>query len=319
MASNNYQASLTLLLAHEGGYSNNPKDPGGPTNKGITQAVYDAYRHDKGLASRSVKLIEDAEVAAIYTARYWAKINGDELPAGLDYAVFDYAVNSGPSKAVKDIQRTINDNIKIFDVATRLNVDGDLGPATMHAIEKAAQNNAETLIENYCAKRLAFMRSLKNWGTFGTGWTRRVEGAHDGAQDDAQDDDDGVVDLAVKMASAPVVVENAANPTLTPDVPVGGVVVTAPAAIGARAGETPAKALGSQVSILKTVQGVGAALAAAGVTGNTVLDAAGTAKDHVNGTLLGQIALVVFVSLMFTGVGLVLYKFFEDRREKGTK
>ncbi len=318
MASKNYQASLALLLAHEGGYSNNPRDPGGPTNKGITQAVYDAYRHDKGLASQSVKLITDAEVAAIYTARYWAKIDGDELPAGVDYALFDYAVNSGPSKAVKDIQRTINDNANFFGVSGRLNVDGDLGAATIAAIVKAAQNNAEELIENYCAKRLAFMRSLKNWGTFGKGWTRRVEGAHDGAQDD----DDGVVDLAVKMAKAPaggVVVANVAEPAATPDTPAGGVVVQPPAPIGARAGETPAKALGSQVSVFKTIQGVGAALAAAGVTGNTLIDGAETAKTHVAGTLLGQMALVVFVLLMIAGVGLVLYKFFEDRREKGTK
>lgn len=313
MSDSNYQASLALLLAHEGGFSNNPKDPGGPTNKGVTRAVYDRYRISKQLATRSVRFIEDAEVADIYRNEYWDKIEGAKLSAGVDYAMFDYAVNSGITQAVKDVQRTINANANFFGVSGQLKVDGRFGLATEQALAKAGDNGAEKLIVDYCARRLAFMKSLKNWGTFGKGWQRRVEGRNM----DAQDGDDGVVDYAVKMANNPVVVQNIANPAATGGfTPPNATVVVPPAEIGAHADEVPAKAFSSQVAMWRTVQGAGAALAAAGVTGNTALDAASTAKDHVNGTLLGQIALIVFVLCMVGGVGLVLYKFFEDRAEK---
>lgn len=327
MSDKNFDASLSLLLAHEGGFSNNPKDPGGPTNKGITQAVYNRYRISNKSATRSVRLIEDAEVGYIYRAEYWDDIGGDNAPAGIDYAMFDYAVNSGITQAVKDLQRTINANVNFYGVTGQLKVDGRMGLATCQAIAKAGVNAPDELIVAYCARRLAFMKSLKNWSTFGVGWQRRVEGKNVGAEDG----DDGVVDLAVKMAAHPVVVMNTANPAKTPVVPLaewGGatavplpekppvIVVTPPAAIGAHEGETPAKAFSSEVAIWRTVQGAGAALAAAGVTGNTLMDAAGTVKSHANETILGQLALVAFIVCMIAGVGLILYKFYEERVEK---
>ena len=300
MSAKQYEAVLPLVLAHEGGYVNNPKDPGGPTNKGVTQAVYDAYRTTKGLKVRSVRSITMPETSEIYNQRYWKLAGCDDLPAGCDYAVFDYAVNSGVGKAIKDLQRTINSftGNRISTLAP-LKIDGIAGEDTSTAAKQCADLDEEGFINSFCDRRLAFMRSLKTWKTFGVGWTRRIEGDKPGVQDG----DKGVRDFAVLIARRDI------------GVPIPKKEL--PAAIGTKVGEAvPAKAFGSQVSILKTAQGAGAALAAAGVTGQTALSAAGTAKSHINATLLGQLALVAFALLMLAGVGLVLYKFFEDRREK---
>lgn len=157
---NTYPKALAEVLKHEGGYVNHPADPGGATNKGITQATYDGYRRSKGfITKKTVKLISDEEVGAIYKSRYWDAVRGDELPAGLDYAVFDYAVNSGPQKAIKSLQKALG-----------LTADGKLGPATL----AASKLSPEVTIKKLCASRLAFLKGLKTWPTFGKGWERRV-------------------------------------------------------------------------------------------------------------------------------------------------
>jgi len=300
MSVKQYEAVLPLVLAHEGGYVNHPTDPGGPTNKGVTQRVYDAYRTTKGLKLRSVKSITAAETKDIYRDRYWNLAGCDGLPAGLDYAVFDYAVNSGVSKAIKDLQRALNSfaGNRVPTLAP-MKIDGICGEDTIAAANIIAEVDEEGVINSYLDRRMKFLKSLKTWKTFGKGWKRRVEGNFD----DVRDGDKGVRDFAILIARADI-----GTPIPRKELP---------AAIGSKPGEeAPAKALGSQVSILKTAQGVGAALAGAGVTGQVALEAAGTAKAHVNGTLLGQVALIVFVLAMVGGIGLVIYKFFADRAEK---
>ena len=295
----NFAKVLPLVLAHEGGYVNHPADPGGATNKGVTQAVYDAYRVSTGQKTRSVKSITAAEVSDIYQSRYWNLADCGQLPAGVDYAVFDYSVNSGVGKAIKDLQRTVNGFVNRVEALVPLKVDGINGQDTAAAVAKCCYIDEEGFINSYCDRRMSFLKSLKTWKTFGKGWQRRVDGDRPGV-DEA---DKGVRDYAVLMARSDL-----AFPIPKKELP---------SAIGTKAGEAvPAKGFGSQVSVLKTAQGVGAALAGAGVTGQTVLSAAETTKAHVNGTLLGQIALIVFVLLMIGGVGLVLFKFFEDRKEK---
>lgn len=158
----NYSRALRLLLADEGGYVNHPADPGGATNKGVTQRVYDAYRQRRGLEVRSVRQIEMREVEQIYDEQYAKAIRFDELPAGVDYAVFDGAVNSGPRQAAKWLQQ-----------AAGVRADGVIGNVTLQAV--AAVNDVEGLIDRMCDLRLAFMRRLKTWKTFGRGWKRRVE------------------------------------------------------------------------------------------------------------------------------------------------
>ena len=161
----NFSRSLDRTLTHEGGYSDHPKDPGGATNKGVTQRVYDLFRQAKKLALRSVKLITGTEVREIYRDRYWNVVAGDQLPAGIDYVVFDGAVNSGPGQAVKWLQRALG---RLYTGK----IDGRVGASTLAAI--AEHTDHDKLIAAILERRLAFLQALKTWGTFGKGWSRRV-------------------------------------------------------------------------------------------------------------------------------------------------
>lgn len=203
MAASNFRPSLALVLAHEGGYVNHPRDPGGATNRGVTQAVYDAYRKYHGQKQRSVKYILDSEVSEIYNKNYWRLVRGDSLPCGLDYAVFDFAVNSGVSRATRYLQRLVG----VAD-------DGVIGVITLNAVEAANKADPVGLISKYCANRLAFVRSLSTFDVFGKGWTRRIVGTFPGQQDT----DTGVIDYAVKMAKTVPIIT---YPKAIPDVATG--------------------------------------------------------------------------------------------------
>ena len=181
----NFKPSLAAVLVHEGGYSNHPRDPGGATMRGVTQRVYDAYRRNAGKVQQSVARISDAELEAIYYQQYWMAVRADNLPAGLDYAVFDYAVNSGPRRAIEHLQEVLG-----------VTVDGLMGNVT---IATAAAKSAESTIAKLCDRRLLFLRGLSTWDTFGKGWTRRV---------------DGVRAKALSMASI-----NTSQPDVAPTVP----------------------------------------------------------------------------------------------------
>ena len=152
----NYAQALKQVLKYEGGYVDHPKDPGGPTNKGVTQAVYDNWRKSQNLSTQSVRAIADSEVAAIYRQEYWDRVRGDDLPSGVDFAVFDYAVNSGVSRAAKTLQAVVG-----------VTQDGVIGPATI----QATKTYVAMSITN---RRLAFMQSLSIGSTFGKGWSARI-------------------------------------------------------------------------------------------------------------------------------------------------
>jgi lysozyme family protein len=156
-----FPQALVKVLASEGGYSNDRLDPGGSTNKGITQVVYDGYRKSLGLKAASVKNISDAEVSGIYRTRYWNAIKADQLPSGLNYAAFDAAVNSGVTQASKWLQRSVG----VAD-------DGNIGPKTLAAI--ASYPNIDKLIDDVCDRRLAMLKTLSTWKHFGKGWSTRI-------------------------------------------------------------------------------------------------------------------------------------------------
>lgn len=160
MAKDNFPQALRLVLADEGGVSNHPADRGGLTNKGITQATYDAWRELHGRPTRSVRAIEHAEVDAIYREQFANKILFDKLPLGLDYALFDFAVNSGASRAVRFLQRIL-----------KVRADGSLGARTLAAL---AETDIERVITSLCEERLRFLKRLKVWKHFGKGWGKRV-------------------------------------------------------------------------------------------------------------------------------------------------
>lgn len=156
----NFAPSLAAVLVHEGGFVNDPQDPGGATNRGVTQVVYDAWRLGEGLARRSVNLINDYEVGAIYRRNYWNACRCDDLPSGLDYCIFDFAVNSGVNRASRYLQRALG-----------VVADGSIGPATVAAV--SAKPTAP-LIAAVNDARLAFLRHLPTFARFGRGWTQRV-------------------------------------------------------------------------------------------------------------------------------------------------
>lgn len=143
------------LLGHEGGYVDHPSDPGGATKWGVTQAVARA----NGYTGHMRDYTEDM-AKALYWRRYWVPIKADELPPLIRYAVFDAAVNSGNSQAIKWLQRAIG-----------VNDDGVVGPQTL-TFARAA--NPDFVIRRMLGQRLEFMTDLKTWPTFGRGWARRV-------------------------------------------------------------------------------------------------------------------------------------------------
>ncbi len=166
-ARDRFAACLAEVLPHEGGYVDHPDDPGGATNLGITHATLAAWR-GKPVTKQDVRNLSKAEAAAIYRARYWDAVQGDLLPPGLDLAVFDYAVNSGPGRAARSLQAVLG-----------VTQDGAIGPATLAAVRRAP--GPATIIMDLCDTRMLFLRSLPTFGTFGKGWTRRVTSIEEAA------------------------------------------------------------------------------------------------------------------------------------------
>ncbi len=151
--------ALDLIFGHEGGYVNNPKDPGGATKYGITHKTLAAHRGVSGVSPAEVKALTKQEATVIYQRSYWTQSGGDLLPVGIDFMTFDYGVNSGPAQAVKSLQRVVG-----------VTADGIVGGQTVAAVKGYKGD----LIGVYAAERLRFMKSLKTWGTFGRGWQKRV-------------------------------------------------------------------------------------------------------------------------------------------------
>jgi len=164
MPSPAFEASLPFVLRWEGGYVDHPADPGGRTNKGVTQGVYDRWRTQQGLPPRHVKLIEDAEVDAIYETGYWLPPGCDLLRRQLDLVQFDTAVNMGVGRAVRFLQAAVG-----------CDVDGAFGPQTA---KEAAECDLEATLEAYCNARLDYYRRLAErrpeLKVFLKGWTNRL-------------------------------------------------------------------------------------------------------------------------------------------------
>jgi hypothetical protein len=155
----NFDECFSLMLVHEGGYVNNPKDPGGMTNLGVTAKNWADYT-GKPATESVMRSLTPELVKNFYKLRYWDKVNGDDLPSGVDYAVFDFAVNSGPVRAIKTLQTCVN-----------VNPDGIIGPKTMAAVEA---ENPRTVVNDVCQARLDFLQSLSTYSVFGKGWKNRV-------------------------------------------------------------------------------------------------------------------------------------------------
>ena len=167
----NFDECLKMLLHHEGGYVNHPKDPGGETNLGVTKRVYEKWGGTKEMKDLTVE-----DVAPIYKKEYWDRCKCDDLESGVDWAVFDWAVNSGTGRAAKAIQ-------KICGAAQ----DGAIGPKTLALI---GTQNTQYVIEEFGKIRQDFYESLKTFDTFGRGWTRRNKETTEKALEMIEEDDD---------------------------------------------------------------------------------------------------------------------------------
>lgn len=147
--------AFTALLGNEGGYSNNPADPGGETMWGITATVARAngYAGPMNLMPKSV-------AQAIYAAKYWTPMQCDHIPDPLCFQVFDSAVNNGLDQATRLLQQAVG-----------VPVDGKLGPRTLAAVQSCEPMKTAA---RYLAYRLQFFTSLGAWTTFGKGWANRI-------------------------------------------------------------------------------------------------------------------------------------------------
>lgn len=191
----NFPSALKLVLIHEGGYVDHPQDPGGATNKGVTLAVFQRF-YGASMTKADLRAITDAQVSHIYQTGYWDTCQCDALPSGVDYVVFDQAVNSGPAQSAKWLQAAVG-----------VPVDGAIGPQTLEA---ALQRPPVLVINTMCDTRLAFLQRLRNgalWQTFGRGWQSRVEGVRAAGQR-----------LAASAAASDAPVPDIADPGVTPSV-----------------------------------------------------------------------------------------------------
>jgi lysozyme family protein len=164
----NFDACLAKLLVHEGNFVNHPSDPGGMTNLGVTARVWEEWVGHP-VDEKQMKALTPELVAPLYRKKYWDACRANDLVSGLDYCVFDIAVNSGVGRAIKFLQSCVG-----------VTPDGGFGSITF-ALVKKAEEDPKALIENYCAKRLEFLQSLKTFETFGKGWSRRVQEVKDKA------------------------------------------------------------------------------------------------------------------------------------------
>ena len=156
----NFDRCLSEVLQHEGGWADDPHDPGGATMRGITIGTFRAWK-GRGVTKAELRAISDADLRAIYRQKYWDAVRGDDLPVGLDLVAFDAAVNSGVSRGAKWLQTALG-----------VSADGKIGPATLAAARKA---HPKAVIDRATSARLAWLRTLPTWGRFGKGWTSRVE------------------------------------------------------------------------------------------------------------------------------------------------
>ena len=154
----NFDKCMEMLLVHEGGYVNHPSDPGGMTNLGVTKKTYD-HHHGTDIDEEGMRNLTVQDVMPISRTNYWERCRCQDLPSGVDWAVFDWAVNSGPGRSVKALQRAVG----AFE-------DGIIGAQTLMAVTASQPHE---IINRIAVHRDSYYRELKHFDTFGRGWIRR--------------------------------------------------------------------------------------------------------------------------------------------------
>ena len=159
-----FDTCLAFTLREEGGYVDDPADPGGATNMGITLATYREWSDNPDLGPTQVQDMTERTARAIYRSKYWNPLRADALPVGVDLSVFDMGVNAGIWRSARLLQRAIG--------FTGDEVDGCIGPETLGA---AAKCDARSIVDDLAQRQAAFYRSLDDFDTFGAGWLNRTE------------------------------------------------------------------------------------------------------------------------------------------------
>ena len=159
MAASNWKRSFELMLKSEGGWSDHPSDPGGMTNLGVTKRVWEQWVGRES-NEKEMRSLTPAMVEPLYKRKYWDACKCDDLPEGLDYLVFDFAVNAGPGRSIKTLQSAVGTT-----------PDGIIGPKTLSAVRAI---DPHELIEKFSVAKTEFYESLPTFPTFGRGWLNRV-------------------------------------------------------------------------------------------------------------------------------------------------
>ena len=162
----NFDISLDFLLKSEGGFVNDPKDPGGMTNLGVTAKSWSEYK-GRPTSEKEMRALTENTVAPFYEKKYWDACKCDDLPSGIDYLVFDFAVNAGPGRAIKTLQKAIG-----------APEDGEVGPVTLQNIDVMDKSE---LITRFSEAKKEYYASLPIFSTFGKGWLTRIDVARGNA------------------------------------------------------------------------------------------------------------------------------------------
>ena len=163
----NWQQAFEQMLKSEGGFTDDPRDPGnhlpdgraGSTMLGVTQYNWEQHVGHQ-VTHDDMRKLTPATVEPLYKKKYWDVVRADELPSGIDYMVFDMGVNAGPGRAIKLLQTSVH-----------VPADGGFGPITMAAVQAA---DPVELIEKFSMWKESFYRSLDSFPVYGTGWLNRV-------------------------------------------------------------------------------------------------------------------------------------------------
>jgi lysozyme family protein len=155
----NWDNAFRLMLQSEGGFVNHPSDPGGMTNLGVTKATWESWV-GREVDEAEMRGLTAEKVEPLYKERYFDAVRGDELPMGLDYLMFDFAVNAGAGRSIKTLQTAVG-----------VTPDGGFGTITMAAVQAV---DPVELIERFSQAKEDFYRSLTTFSTFGKGWLNRV-------------------------------------------------------------------------------------------------------------------------------------------------
>ena len=158
-----FDDALAVVLKMEGGFVDDPHDPGGMTNLGVTKAVWEHWV-GRSASESDMRSLTPTKVAPLYRAQYWNALQCDALPVPLALCLFDFGVNAGVSRAARYLQQVVN-----------VTVDGHIGPATLRATQQfVSTNGLAEFIRRYSIARTAYYKSLPTFNRFGTGWLNRV-------------------------------------------------------------------------------------------------------------------------------------------------